>query len=135
MALDLNPKILLLPFLLWASIAVAHPTPCEGVEEVQPPPQAKRLGHIASVQLKMPNVKVTKTFRFRGWEIVLAEPEEADSAYLFYAGTPSPANYRAFWAGAAGPNDQGEILAWVKTAVRGIPIRLSQCFSFRVTHP
>ena len=43
-------------------------------------------------------------------------------------------SYRALWAGAAGPHEQREVLAWVRATVRGIPDRLGQCFSFRVTH-
>jgi hypothetical protein len=115
-------------------VACAISSPCSNVNERLSPGEAERFGRVASAQLKMPGSKVSKVLRQGGWQIILAEPQEADPAYIFYAGAVSPKHFRTFWAGAARLDEEGEILDWTKRSAQGIPIHLAECFAFRVTH-
>lgn len=124
-------RLALLLAAAWSLEAAA--SPCTGVDRSLDPDRRARLALAIAAQLKAPSVDVLKSFRHRGWQIVLVDTPLSDEAYLFYAGDPLKSTSLTAWGGAARVDEGPEIERWVRQNAKGIPRRLAACFAFHVT--
>jgi len=116
----------LLPFSVYAGSS------CKEIGPVVPEVHGD-LDQAVAGALKQPDATVRQVFRSGTWRILYVTSTQADSAYLFYAASPSLTPPVTMWAGAARHDETAAIERWVQKNAFGIPPDLAKCFAIYVT--
>ena len=123
----------LFALLLLAVCSQASATPCGTVHQTLTNAQRVAWAPVLTKQLRVSSVSVSQSFALANWHIIYVETPDTDSPFLFFHGDPLNTHYVILWAGAARPQEEGAIKAWVIKNAPGIPTPLATCFAWHVT--
>jgi hypothetical protein len=119
--------------VLLASSGLTLAAPCDKVSRRLTDSQKDEWSPSIARQLGVGSVLVRQVFGFQGWKIVYVETPSSDPPFLFYHGNPAETKFTTMWSGAAGTNEEDDILSWATSHVHGIPSTLAKCFAWHVT--
>lgn len=122
-------KFILLSLLL-CNCAYAN-SPCTQMIQSLNPMQKKQLEMDISRQESIDKVNILKVFKDKNWLIIYVDPYVSDKIFFFYHEDIYNKKYLiAEWSGGADTTEEDDIQNWVKINAKGIPDKLTKCFSW-----
>jgi hypothetical protein len=113
--------------------AVAHATPCDGVDRTLSDARKSQLAPVIARQMKIESADILQSYKYAGWYIIYVNTHVSDEAFLFFGGDPLQSKYLTAWGGAAAVFEGPQIRRWVFKNAKGIPTKLASCFAWHVT--
>jgi hypothetical protein len=138
--------IIIFALMLLSTICFSAESPanlCVGVNQILPDKELtktiiKSLKQQVAKKENLPDtVVITKISKYMSkdkWHIIWATPENMERGIFLLSGDSRKMKYVVVWGGIAFPEEESDILQWLKKQAPAAPISLLRCAAHAITH-